>query len=111
MPTTKISAHFEQIQTAIHDQLLLAKFSVKLCVAWMAWDRFADVFQTLLNNNISISIIFDQNPSNKKSLVGVLPDAIARFPVKNGHHLMHNKFCIIDDAVLITGSYNWSGNA
>jgi len=24
---------------------------------------------------------------------------------------MHNKFCIIDDRIVITGSYNWSGNA
>ena len=25
--------------------------------------------------------------------------------------LMHNKFCVIDNQVVITGSYNWSSNA
>ncbi len=25
--------------------------------------------------------------------------------------LMHNKFCVIDNQVVITGSYNWSTNA
>ena len=25
--------------------------------------------------------------------------------------IMHNKFCIIDTHVVITGSYNWSNNA
>lgn len=24
---------------------------------------------------------------------------------------MHNKFCVIDNQVVITGSYNWSDNA
>lgn len=24
---------------------------------------------------------------------------------------MHNKFCVIDNQIVITGSYNWSDNA
>ncbi|WP_412770673.1 phospholipase D-like domain-containing protein [Ralstonia solanacearum] len=95
----------------MHNELWRAKSSVKLCIAWMAWNRFAVVFDTLLKNNVEVSIIFDDNPSNKISLVNDLPGAISRFPVKNGNHLMHNKFCIIDDSTLITGNYNWSGNA
>ena len=111
MPIPQVTAYFEQIETEIHNELLRAKHSVKLCIAWMTWSRFATVFETLLRNNVEVSIIYDENPSNQKNLVGKLPDAIKRFPIRNGRHLMHNKFCIIDSEILITGSYNWSGNA
>jgi phosphatidylserine/phosphatidylglycerophosphate/cardiolipin synthase-like enzyme len=37
-------------------------------------------------------------------------NAIAVRPIK-GRGIMHNKFCVIDEAIVLTGSYNWTKRA
>lgn len=90
--------------------------SIKVAAAWFTDN---DLFQVLLNKldedrGIKLEIVLDDNKENywlpfmeliKKGALVKLSKGIG----SNGR--MHEKFCIIDDTILICGSYNWSKNA
>lgn len=108
------SAHFEDIAHAIRIELSKACHSVKICVAWINSNYYSAIFETLAKRNVSIEIIFNDDNTNTKygPTNEILTDATL-YPIKTRLQsaIMHNKFCIIDNETLITGSYNWSAKA
>jgi len=102
-------AYFEDISYHIRTTLLAAKYSVKICVAWINGNIYNPIFQELNNRGINIEIIYNDDYTNAKTPIIKL-DKMKLFPVKPRlkSALMHDKFCIIDDEILITGSFNWS---
>ena len=100
-------AYFENIEYQIIRQLELARDSVDICVAWISIQNFERVFQNLINRGVKIRLIC--NDDDKNNFDSCIKDIYRIKPSQNG--LMHHKFCIIDNQVLITGSYNWSKNA
>lgn len=105
-------AHFENIQARIKDELLKARTTVRICVAWLNSEVFDPILQELVNRGVRVDIIFNDDLINKKSLSTSLA-GVNFYPIKTKQYatLMHNKFCIVDEAVIITGSYNWSKRA
>ena len=53
----------------------------------------------------------ESQKAGKHSKVRELLAGGAEVRFEDGPGLMHNKFCVIDGQVLITGSYNWTGAA
>ena len=102
-------AYFEDISYHIRTTLLSAKYSVKVCVAWINGNIYNPIFQELNNRGINIEIIYNHDYTNAKTPIIKL-DKMKLFPVRPRLRsaLMHDKFCIIDDEILITGSFNWS---
>ncbi len=106
-------AYFENIQATIRKELLMAKRTVYAAVAWFTDDV---LFQTLLElqrRNVLIQLCvveddinFKDNGLPFKSLIGDL----GKFFAISGDK-MHHKFCVIDESVVITGSYNWTYKA
>lgn len=107
---TTTYAKFEDIQQEIVKLLTLAKESVRICVAWINADAYRTVFQKLLATNVRIEVIYNSDYINAKFQ---FPEGIKTFAIspRLKSALMHNKFCIIDDEVVISGSFNWSRNA
>jgi len=102
---------FEAIKTKLNESIQ----SIKIAAAWFTDN---ELFQILLNKsdnrNIKIEIVLDDNKENywlpfielaKKGALVKLSKGLG----SNGR--MHEKFCIIDNSILISGSYNWSKNA
>jgi len=111
MLTVSTKAYFEEIDFHIVQELLRATKSVKICVAWISWNKYSSVFDKLTRRGISVEVIFNDDHINKKNFIPPTHSTIL-YPVKaRGSALMHNKFCIIDDSTIITGSFNWSRNA
>lgn len=109
----KISAnvYFEDIGFHIVQELMRAKESVKICVAWISWAKYSQDFDRLTQKGIRVEVIYNDDFINRKNFQPPSP-LTNLYPVKaRGNALMHNKFCIIDDSTLITGSFNWSQNA
>ena len=102
-------AYFEDISYHIRTTLLSAKYSVKVCVAWINGNIYNPIFQELNNRGVNIEIIYNHDYTNAKTPIIKL-DKMKLFPVRPRLRsaLMHDKFCIIDDEILITGSFNWS---
>lgn len=106
------NAYFESIQNVIVDYISHAKESLKIAMAWFtnpvifnalmrACKRGVDVQLLINNDNINIrpnGLPFDRLIDEDNSMV-----YIAEPP-----SLIHNKFCIIDEKIVIDGSYNWT---
>lgn len=105
-------AKFEEIDVEILRLLQSAKESVRICVAWISGSIYGHVLRNLVARGISVDIIYNNDNTNSQHGVEIC-DGIRLYPVnaRRGGAYMHNKFCIIDEEILITGSYNWSLNA
>ena len=107
-------AIFENIEKKILVNLKNAKNSIKVAVAWFTNPTFFNLVLEKKKDGVDVQIILADDIANFKNpsvnfqelidLNGFV--SISRFPI-----LMHHKFCLIDDRLLITGSYNWTLSA
>ena len=108
--------HYSQnIQNVIQRELFAAKKSIKICVAWFTNDLLFQPLILQLNMGVKVELILNKDEINLSDSNDVDFDQF----VENGgclywnttDKLLHHKFCIIDDRVVITGSYNWTNKA
>lgn len=112
-----ITAHFENIKSVIIEQLRKAKKSVKVISAYFSDSDLFDILCTLSKRGIEVELIISDDPMNtnesKIKFVDFL-DSNGNLYLTNrspAQTLVHHKFCIIDDELMITGSYNWTTKA
>jgi hypothetical protein len=111
MRKVSTKAYFEDIGFHIVQELMKARESVKICVAWISWQKYAPIFDQLTDKGIIVEVIYNDDFLNKNNF---RPPSYktSLYPVRGRRNaLMHNKFCIIDDSTILTGSFNWSYNA
>lgn len=102
---------YQNIEQEIVTNLSYTRKSLKLAVAWFTNPNLFYSVEKLVDNNIEVQIILSDeklNYLNNKIDFQKLIDKNVQFHVSSFPNLMHNKFCIIDSKVLITGSYNWT---
>lgn len=103
-----------KIQNAIQMELFGATKTIKIAVSWFTNDLLFQPLLLKLQSGIKIELILNDDDINHSDealdfeqfvkLGGVL-----RWNTSN--QLMHDKFCIIDDRIVISGSYNWTNKA
>lgn len=104
-----------KIQNAIQMELFKAKESIKIAVAWFTNELLLQPLILKLQNGVSVELILNDDEINRGGessldFTEFLQDGgILRW--NNSKQLMHDKFCIIDERVVITGSYNWTNKA
>lgn len=104
-------AYFFDIERTILSNISKAQKSIEIAVAWFTNPNIFNCLNAVQRKGITLTIILSDdivNFSNKNiSLQKFIDEGIdiriTRFP-----HLMHHKFCIIDDRLIISGSYNWT---
>lgn len=106
-----IKPFFKDIRKAIIDELKRATTEINIAVCWFTSYELFDVLCVKLKENISVSLIVLNDGINNS------PDALnfqefidlgGIFHYSDAETPMHNKYCIIDETILITGSYNWT---
>lgn len=106
-------AYFQDIQEQIVDAIKSSNTEIKIAVAWFTDKTLFSELLDCLNRNISIQLIIRYDEIN--CLEGSHSVEFNQF-IANGGKLffakpdypLHDKFCIIDDSILINGSYNWT---
>ncbi len=114
----ELKAHFSNIHKVIIGHLEQAQTEIVAAVAWFT-DR--DIFEVLCKKvqagvKVSVALIGDeinQGPGglNFHRLTNLGGQVIFLPPGSRNERTMHHKFCVIDRATVITGSYNWSHKA
>ncbi|MBK7669562.1 MAG: hypothetical protein IPJ32_20835 [Sphingobacteriaceae bacterium] len=100
---------FSKIKDEIISNLKNAKKEIKVAVAWLTDEDIIRVLTQRKEAGIDVQIAISDSKENFKNtskfkdflkLKGKLYVSTTQF--------LHHKFCIIDDNVIINGSYNWS---
>ncbi len=108
-------AYFENIQPEIIKHLQQAHKEILVAVAWFTDADLLRMLCQKAQEGVSVSLLFlhdtintSLNFNNLATCGGVL----WRVPVNDfNRNPMHNKFCVIDQQTVITGSYNWTYKA
>ena len=111
--------YFEDIHNQIIKHISTANSSLKICVAWFT---DVEIYQSIIqaqNRGVEVYIIVANHEFNKNSRVDFKEllknngyvGYIGKINDGSKDRFMHNKFCIVDDFTIITGSYNWTFKA
>ncbi|MBO2546006.1 DUF1669 domain-containing protein [Salegentibacter sp. BDJ18] len=107
------ATYFDDISTTIIEKLHSAEKNIRIAVAWFTDKEIIAQLEEIALRNVTIEIIVGDNDINRNvdfsNLISRGVDVLY-FPVK-GYGIMHHKFCVIDEKLVINGSYNWTLNA
>lgn len=110
-----VEVHFDNIQLNIIGYLQRATSTIRIAVSWFTDFEIYDILVNLARKGIRIEIILldDKINENIKNKFSKLSSVIIHtyWYQEQEDGLMHNKFCVIDNNIVITGSYNWTRNA
>lgn len=120
MPSTKeydksssVVAYFnEEIFKQLQNHLTYARKSLKIAVSWFTNYSLFKQLKQMANDGIKIQMIINNDLINNGGYCLNFNELIINENVELSlveyPHLLHHKFVIIDDDLLITGSYNWT---
>lgn len=104
-----------KIQNAIQIELFGAKKSIKIAVAWFTNELLLHPLVLKLQTGVNVEIILNDDNINKGGESSLdftsFLEAGGILRWNTSKQLLHEKFCIIDDRIVISGSYNWTNKA
>ncbi|TAL42507.1 MAG: hypothetical protein EPN92_11630 [Chitinophagaceae bacterium] len=109
-----MKATFRNIGEQIIEQLKSVDNSVLIAVAWFTNEAIFDILLDLLRNGKSVELIVNNDTINNRQDGLNFNQFIkqgGKFYFADNSRLMHNKFAVIDNSKIISGSYNWTYNA
>lgn len=110
-----IETHFNNIQLNILIELNKANRQILLAVAWLTDETLFNKLCQKADDLVDVQIIIVNDEINRNS--GIDYEKLIKLGGKVfwqenlNTSLMHHKFCVIDSANVITGSYNWTRKA
>lgn len=107
-------AYFSNIKEVIIQQINGAQKSIFVAVAWFTDDDLYDALMRKKNQGIDIELIIMDDKINQNSGLdykALVNKGINLWFFPDGKATMHHKFCLIDEKIALTGSYNWTRKA
>lgn len=110
-PPVTNEAHFENIQNQILAALDEARVSINVAMAWFTNKTLLNKLIEKNEAGIDVKVVIYDDEINRKHGVDLskLEHTLVGRAEKGGK--MHDKFCVIDNQIVITGSYNWTSSA
>lgn len=108
-------ALFTNIAERIQQELAQAEQSIYIAVAWFTNKTLFDTLLAKAQQGVEVQLLSSNDFINKTHGVDFsqlnIGKSVAYLIGDGDKDLMHNKFCVIDEYTVITGSYNWSKKA
>ena len=115
LPTQEIKenveVHFSGILRYLQNELSLAVKSIKIAVSWFTNYALFKQIKEAAQKGITVQLIINNDSVNNGGYClnfNELIEAGVHISLVEYPHLIHHKFCIIDDKIVINGSYNWT---
>jgi mitochondrial cardiolipin hydrolase len=103
---------YDDAESIVLKRLSEAKETVHCSLYGITNPKITATLKTLISQGVDVKLCLDKMQSaGKSSTHGQLRGAGADVVIKKTGVLEHNKFCVIDGARVIMGSWNYSGNA
>jgi len=111
------------VQETLHDSKIISQrviselessqHQILVAMAWFTDFNIYEVIQRKIRQGVEVILILSDRKENYKlDFDALVQDGATVLKIKNvGWGMMHQKFCIIDQSLVITGSYNWTVNA
>lgn len=112
-PSAPISVYFApspEPEKAIIQTLRSAQQSVHAALYQLTDPEIADVLLEIATRGIELKVLLDDEPSKgSKGCLLMSAGVAVKHYADSG--IMHHKFAVVDGALVITGSYNWTTSA
>lgn len=120
-----VTPYFDNITQKIITLLQGSQSNIKICMAWFTDQEIMNVLIERVQKGLSIDLILFDTVNNKNKTatkVGLqilenFKISLSTFKEAGGNVILikeisdfylHSKFCVIDNEIVITGSYNWT---
>lgn len=103
--------YFDDILKYLQSELSIAKESVKIAVSWFTNFELFKQIKELSADGIRVQLITNNDSINNGGYclnLNQLIDSGVEISLVEYPHLLHHKFCIIDEKTVVNGSYNWT---
>lgn len=109
-------SYFENIENVIINEIMLARKSIRIAVAWFTLKSILDILIRKVRGGVNVEIILHYDDVNKGGHSSLDFSEFIRYGgtliwAHKQQATMHEKFCIIDDSCVIEGTYNWTNRA
>jgi phosphatidylserine/phosphatidylglycerophosphate/cardiolipin synthase-like enzyme len=99
----------DQPQQAIRAVLAGAKNSIEVAMYTFTDYQLSGDLVAAQARGVKVLAYLDRTQATDRyGQAGALAAGGVELRISNNPHIMHNKFAVVDDAVVITGSYNWT---
>lgn len=107
-----VESYFDDILTILQKELCQVRSNIKIAVSWFTNYALFKTVNQLAENGVEVQIVINNDSINNGGYCLDFNELISKNNVKFNlveyPHLLHHKFCIIDDKTVINGSYNWT---
>ncbi len=110
MPSVQVIFN-EDIQKQLQNILTLAKKKLKIAVSWFTNYTLFKQVKDIAATGIKVQLITNNDLTNNGGYCLNFNELInegVEISLIEYPHLLHHKFCIVDDDVVVNGSYNWT---
>lgn len=100
-------------EAVIINAISQAKESIDIAMYYFTDREIAQAVLAAHKRGVKIRIYLDKSQVKGKYSKSryLLKKGIKDIRISSNNYIMHNKFAIIDDKIVITGSYNWTASA
>lgn len=104
---------FEDIQNQIKEHIQNAKYTIWIAVAWFTDPVLYNELVKKKNQGVNVQIVMINDKINGSTGLNFENqfETIRVNPTGYFNNILHHKFCVIDLATAIHGSYNWTKKA
>lgn len=106
-----LESYFENIEEIVLQNIVSATSTIYACMAWFTNFNIFKAIKRKLSEGVEIVLVTNNDLINNGGYclnLNELIEAGLKLHLAEYPELIHHKFCIIDNHIVMTGSYNWT---